>query len=108
MVSRKRAPTEEDQMELKYYLMQWRFLAETENIFNVIGFPTQRLARGSPFQHSPLKPYNTTAVQMGVESKPAASLHPPANYLQGDRILIKILWKKLLSTLTRQQGTKGA
>lgn len=68
------------------------FLGETENteLFNVPGFSTQRLARGSRFQHSPLKLYNTTAVQMGAESKPAAPLHPPANYLQRDRMLIKI------------------
>lgn len=74
----------------------------------MLGFSPQMLARGSRFQQSPLKLYNTIAVQMGAESKPAAPLHPLANYLQGDRMLIKIPLKKLFSTLTRQQGTKGA
>ncbi len=85
-----------------------RFLAETENVelFNVPGFSTQRLARGFPFQHSPLKLCNTTAVQMGVESKPAAPLHPPANYLQGDRMLIKIPLKSSESFFQHLQGNK--
>lgn len=76
--------------------MLWVFLVETENmeLFSVLGFFPQRLARGSCFQHNPRKLYNTTAVQMGAESKPAAPLHPPANYLQGDRMLIKIPLKK--------------
>lgn len=80
------------QMNVKCYLMLWGFLLESENmeLFSVPGFSPQSLARGSRFQHSPLKLYNTTAVQMGTESKPAAPLHPPANYLQRDRMLIKI------------------
>lgn len=67
---------------------------ESVELFNVPGSSPQRLARGSHFQHSPLKLYNITAVQMGTESKLAALLHPPANYLQGDRMLIKIPLKK--------------
>lgn len=88
--------------------MPWDSLAETENmeLFNVPGFYTQRLARGSRFQHSSLKLYNTTAVQMRAESKPAAPLHPPANYLQGDRMLIKIPFKKVRSCFQPLQGNK--
>lgn len=81
-----------------------RFLVESENmeLFNVPGFSTQRLARGFPFQHRPLKLYNTRAVNMRVESKPAAPLHPPANYLQGDRMFIE----KVLSCFQPLQGNK--
>lgn len=71
-------------------------------LFDVPGFSTQRLARGSPFQHSPLKLYNTRAVNMRVESKPAAPLHPSANYLQGERMFIE----KVLSCFQLLQGNK--
>lgn len=72
------------------------FLVETENmeLFNAPGFSPQRLGRGSCFQHNSCKLYNTTAVQMGAESKPPALLHPLANYLQGDCMLIKIPLKR--------------
>ena len=77
-------------------------------VFSVPGFSPQRLAKGSHFHHSPLKLYNTIAVQMGAEFKPAAPLHPPANYLQGHRMLIKILLKKVVFNsykATRNQGS---
>lgn len=75
-------------------------------LFDVPGFSTQRLARGSPFQHSPLKLYNTRAVNMRVESKPAAPLHPSANYLQGERMFIeKVVFNSYKAT-KKQENSK--
>lgn len=102
--------------EMLFYGMRF-FSADAEHgTFHCAGLLSPHsphgLARGSLFQHSSLKLYFTTQqhVQMGAESKPAATLHPPANYLQGDRMLIKIPFKKKLRVvfnLTGEHGTKG-